>query len=91
MNRQFKLITQNPKPKEIGVGVIDINKDGRANFFEGNGETNACRLAELLRIRLEIAAADGILLSGMELKGNDKRGVPKYIYQEWWLVYIGDH
>jgi hypothetical protein len=39
------------------------------------------------RARLELAAARGIKLSGMELAGSEQNGRPIYQYQEWWLAY----
>ena len=90
-SRQFKLITQHPKAKEIGVGVFGVDqKTGEAYFFEGEGGSDgksSKQIAAMQRTRIDFAAANGIMLSGMELTGSGRAGDPQYRYQEWWLVY----
>ncbi len=86
MKGQFKLITQLPKPKELGLCVLSISKDGDAHAFENNG--NGPVLAEMHRTRIDFAAANGIMISGMEPNGTDRRGAMKYNFQRWWMVYI---
>ena len=84
----FTLVTQHPKPKELGQGSLSIDKDGDADFFDGNAEKNSVILASMVRVRIEWAAAAGILLSGMERDGVDKSGTVKYKYQEWLLRHL---
>ena len=84
----FTLVTQHPKPKVFCVGSLSIGKDGTAEFFEGNAEANARVLASLVRVRIEWAAAAGILVSGMEPDGFDRAGRPKFKHQEWLLRHL---
>lgn len=87
MGRKFVLYMQNPKPKQIGVGVLSIDRGGEAQFFAGNGDAGDAILACMDRARIEFAAATGIRLSGFEPHGFDRAGNQKYRYQEWWLAY----
>lgn len=84
----FVLVTQHPKPKDLGIGSLSIGKDGDADFFEGNAEQNARLLASMVRTRIEWAAAAGILLSGMEPDGVDRAGRAKFKHQEWLLRHL---
>lgn len=84
----FILVTQLPKPKNLGEGSLSIGKDGEAQFFEGNCEANARILASMVRVKLDAAAAAGLFLSGMEPDGVDKSGRPKFKYQEWLLRHL---
>jgi hypothetical protein len=87
-NRKFKLITQHPKPKELGTGVFGVDKKtSEAYFFEGEGSKESKQIATLQRTRIEFAAQNGIMLSGMELSNTSKSGESQYRFQEWWLVY----
>jgi hypothetical protein len=87
VNRQFRLMTQHPTPKEIGIGVFNVDqKTADASFWEGQAGADGSesrQLATLARSRLDSAAAHGIMLSGMEPAGGGK-----FRYQEWWLAYI---
>lgn len=87
MSEQFKLVTQKPKPEEIGTGVLSIDKSGEAMFFEGKGERRAQVLATMQRVRVEFASANGIMFSGMQPEGFERNGKEKFSYQEWWLIY----
>ena len=87
VSEHFKLIIQKPKPKELGTGVLSIDKSGEAMFFEGNGESSAAVLASMQRVRVEFAGANGIMFSGMQPEGFERNGKQKFSYQEWWLVY----
>lgn len=82
---KFKLTTQfpKPKPKVIGVGEIDISRDGEASFYVKNSI-----VANMVRARVEWMAVAGLYLNGMELVGYEKDGTPKYRYQEWFVAYI---
>lgn len=84
----FILVTQHPKPKTLGEGSLSIGKDGDADFFEGSAEANASVLASMVRVRIEWAAAAGIMLSGMEPDGLDRAGQQKFKFQEWLLRYL---
>lgn len=84
----FILVTQHPKPKTLGVGSLSIGKNGGAQFFEGNADSNARVLASMERVRIEWAAAAGILISGMEPDGADRSGRTKFKHQEWLLRHI---
>lgn len=84
---QFVLITQEPNPKTLGLGVLSVDRNGDAHFFGGSGGTGAPILAAMERARLEFAAANGIMLSGMEFEHVAPNGARKYRYQRWWLIY----
>lgn len=84
----FKLVTQHPKAQELGLGSLSISKSGQADFFEGNAESGSRILASMERVRIEWAAAAGILLSGLENDGVDRAGRIKYKYQEWLLCHL---
>ena len=84
----FILVTQHPKPKSLGEGSLSIEKSGDADFFEGNAEANARVLARMVRVRIEWAAAAGILISGMEPDGIDRAGQAKFKHQEWLLRHL---
>lgn len=84
----FVLVEQLPIPKDLGIGSLSIGKDGEADFFEGNAEANARVFARMVRVKIEWAAAAGILLSGMEPDGIDRTGRAKFKHQEWLLRYL---
>ena len=77
MSDHFELRTEYPKPVEHGGGRLHIAKDGIAYFSIGKATIS------MSRVKIETAAAHGIILSGMELKPGNK-----YILQQWWLRYI---
>ena len=78
----FKLIKQLPKPKEIGIGSIDVSRNGEATFF-----TNGNLMARMERVRVDWMAGDGFMLSGFEEEGKERSGRIKSFYQQWYLVY----
>lgn len=78
---QFNLIVQHPKPQKPVHGVLSMDKRGDAQFFTGNGEADSRIVGTMERTRVEHAASNGILLSGVERVGGKLR------FQEWWLVY----
>lgn len=84
----FVLVTQHPKAKELGIGSLSIAKNGDADFYEGNADSNSRILASMVRTRIEWAAAAGILISGMEQDGVDRAGRPKFKFQEWLLRHL---
>lgn len=84
----FVLVTQHPKPKVFPEGSLSIAKDGTAEFYEGNADSNARVLVSMIRVRIEWAAASGILISGMEPDGFDRGGRPKFKQQEWLLRHL---
>jgi hypothetical protein len=84
---QFKLVIRHPKTRDVGLGTLSVDKTGEAMFFAGNGEAGAAVLATMQRARIEFAAADGLLLSGMQPEGVDRHGRQKFSFQEWWLTY----
>jgi hypothetical protein len=87
LHRQFELTTQWPKPQVLGLGVLAVDKHGDAQFFSGEGERDSTVLAVMKRSRLDSASAHGLMLSGMEPTGMDRRGRETFAYQEWWLRY----
>lgn len=79
----FRLTTIHPKQRLTGRGSLALDKHGEAMLFEGKGDSGSCILGPMQRVRIEQAAAHGILLSGMEPSGR----AAKFVYQEWWLAY----
>lgn len=90
-NDLFNLFTQYPEPREVGVGVLCVDRTGEAMFLSGQGESGAAVLARMQRVRIEVAAAKGLMLSGMQPEGVDRQGKQKFSLQEWWLAYHGAH
>jgi hypothetical protein len=87
MSGKWMLFLQWPKPEAIGMGVLSIERNGDAIFFRGEGKSGSDLAAKLSRTRIEVAAANGILLSGFEESGREPGGTAKYRHQEWWLAY----
>lgn len=87
----FILVTQLPKPKVLGTGSLSVSKSGDADFFEGNAESNSRILASMQRVKIDWAAAAGIMISGMEPDGADRQGRPIYKYQEWLLRHLNEN
>lgn len=81
----FRLTTVHPTQREAGQGSLALDKHGEAMIFEGQGESGSRILGTMQRVRIEQAAAHGILLSGMAPSGSGS----KFVYQEWWLAYQG--
>lgn len=84
----FQLVVQLPKPKVLGLGSLSIGPKGDAQFFEGDADANARVLASMERVRIEWAAAAGIMLSGMEVDGVTRSGQIKYKAQQWLLRHL---
>ena len=72
--------------KEIGVGVLDVDRNGKA-FFWSAPDAGARTLGSLERCRLLVHPSNGMLLSGMEPDGFDQKGAKKFKYREWWLTF----
>jgi hypothetical protein len=85
--KQYFLVLKTPKVKEIGIGFLNIDQNGEATFFEGDVGKRSRVLALLRRVRIEWAAASGIMISGMQPDGFTPKGTPKFVYQEWFLRY----
>jgi hypothetical protein len=82
VSKQFDLFTLIPTHKFIGRGVLSIDKNGKADFFEGDGGEKSKILASLTRVKIDGATADGLHFSGFHTHG---RG--RVHYQEWFLAY----
>ena len=80
---KFNLIVQHPKPQKPVCGVLCMDKRGEAQFFTGDGDADSRLVKTLKRAHVEHAAANGILVSGVEQVGGNKLR-----FQEWWLVYV---
>ena len=74
---KFNLCIQHPKAGKPIAGLLDVDRHGQAMFVAYDG-----RVLRMTRTRLEYAAADGIMLSGVEDVGKGKLQL-----QEWWLIY----
>lgn len=60
MRAPFELLIQHPQAKSFGHGSLNMDKAGDAQFFGGdNGDGPP--LASMTRVRVEHAAAHGIL------------------------------
>ena len=80
----FTLHKQFPKTKTICDGVLNISNDGTAHFFDVAG---VVLLEKMIRVKIEFAGLAGIMLSGFERSGLNKKGSDVYAYQEWFLQY----
>jgi hypothetical protein len=88
MNKQWTLHLQHPNVSTRPlVGVLSIDENGDARFWNGQADEHSKILAEMVRTRIDWAAADGMMLSGMQPGGADKLGNRKYFYQQWFLRY----
>lgn len=76
--------------KKIADGVLSVDQRGEARFYSGNGDCAGKLVADLERVKLEFAAANGISLSGFEWTGKTSKGIKVYRYREWWLVYYAE-
>lgn len=86
----FTLYIQIPISKNLGQGTLSVEGNGVARFTSSHRENSLFDshiLAVLHGVRLELAAKDGIRLSGFQPNGVDKQGREKFRYQEWWLAY----
>jgi hypothetical protein len=86
VNKWYKLILQEPHVKEIGKGILSVSDKGEADFFSDD-TAGAKVLACMKRVRIEWAAANGIMISGFESEGFNKIGKEKFKFQRWWLIY----
>jgi hypothetical protein len=73
--------------------VLSVSRDGEAQVFSGDGERGSRILAELVRARLDVAASEGLMISGMErdeiTRDDIRQGYrARYRYQQWWLTYV---
>ena len=84
---QYNLFLQQPKQKELGVGVLTIH-DNAAYFFEGNAEANAKMLGRLRNPEVTFINSRGILLKGYEPDGVDKASRERFKYQEWYCTFV---
>jgi hypothetical protein len=85
-NRYYDLYLQQPKVKHVGKGLLNIEQNGTASFYD-SPEANAHFLAELKRVRIDFAGAAGIMLDGFESVGADAQQREKFRFQQWWLMY----
>ena len=58
MSREYKIIKQLPKPKDIGLGILSIDNTGSAMIFDKEGNV----LADMIRTRIDFAAKMGIII-----------------------------
>lgn len=87
LNRQFKLFKMFPNKVEVGIGVLNIDKNRIACFYEGQAESdgNSSELLGMMaRVEIDTASGHGIMLSGIECVGREAQN----IYQQWWLAYV---
>ena len=84
---QYRLTVQRSHPKDLGVGTLEIDTAGNANFFAGINKKESWVLAMMIRVKIDYVNATGMMISGLEPVELDKTGFEKYRVQEWWLGY----
>jgi hypothetical protein len=81
-----RLYIQIPEPKDMGIGILAVDKILNGYFMKGKDSVKI--VAELERVRLASIGDNKILLYGMESKGYDKNDRQKFEYQEWEIIPI---
>lgn len=80
-NKMYELFECKPR-KRIGIGSLAI-VNGESRFYIDEKLSSM-----MIRITIGIAGPTGILLTGFEEIGTNKKGIRKLKYQEWWLAYV---
>ena len=83
----FRVHLQYPKPKDMGLCGISLDKKGSALLLTPDG---AKATREMTRAKVDWMQGNGIMVSGMEINGHDQAGRPKYSFQEWFCAYVED-
>lgn len=79
----FNLFIQIPKPNKVPiVGYLSVYKND-AMFFKNDHSL----LHTLNKPSITYASTQGMTLAGFEQYGTERNGLPKYRYQEWYLVF----
>lgn len=80
----FKLYKQKPNPpRKPLIGYLSVDQNFEAMFFNENHTL----LETMERVQIDYASTQGMRLTGFEQRGYQKNGSPKFIYQEWYLVF----
>ena len=85
----YNFVPQPPKgiTKIKAVGYLSIDHDC-ACFMVGDGQSQKI-IAKLSRPVVSYIGPHGIKINGFEFAGNDKKGMPRYYYREWYCSYQG--
>jgi hypothetical protein len=78
-----KLGKQADSPAGIAVD-FNFDRNGEAQCFELESQR---LIARLIRAKIDIAGADGMIVSGLEKDGYDRKS-EVLRYQEWWLTCL---
>lgn len=83
----FRVYIQHPKPKDMGLCGISLDKHGQALLLTADG---AKATGDMTRAKVDWIGGYGITISGMQENGFDRTGRPKYSFQEWFCAYVED-
>jgi len=83
----FRVYIQHPKPKDMGLCVISLDRHGQALLLTSDGKGV---VKDMTRARVDWIGGHGMMLSGMEENGHDRNLRIKYSYQEWFCAYVED-
>ena len=83
----YRVHIQYPKPKDMGLCGISLDKKGSALLLTPDG---AKATREMTRAKVDWIGGHGMMLSGMEENGHDRNLRIKYSYQEWFCAYVED-
>ena len=83
----FRVYIQHPKPKDMGLCGISLDRHGQALLLTADGKGV---VKDMTRARVDWVQGNGIMVSGMEINGHDQAGRPKYSFQEWFCAYVED-
>lgn len=83
----FRVHLQYPKPKDMGLCCISLDKHGQALLLTADGKR---AVKDMTLARVDWMQGHGIMVSGMEINGYERNYSPKYRYQEWFCGYVED-
>lgn len=83
----FRVHLQYPKPKDMGLCGISLDKHGQALLLTADG--NDCTM-EMTRAKVDWMQKAGFIISGFETNGHERNGRPRFRYQEWFCAYVED-
>jgi hypothetical protein len=84
---QYKLNIQIPGQKYIGKGLLIIHNKV-ALFYEGEADNNSKLLAKMNLPEILWITSNGIFLKGYKPDGVNKKGIEKFVCQEWFCEFI---
>lgn len=79
----FSVYLQRPKTAKKALrGVVSITK-GVAMLFDDEDRL----LVELHKPEVDHMSSEGIFFRGFQPNGSDRRGTPRFLFQEWWCLF----